>query len=97
MSLSKLAEFGTRHVAKGIGRLATEVIESGSGSYVTMTSGRKMLDFTCGIGVANLGHCHPAVTKAAQAQAGKMVHAQVCDIPSSPLPPLRRGVDPREH
>lgn len=87
MSLSKLAEFGTRHVAKGIGRLATEVIESGSGSYVTMTSGRKMLDFTCGIGVANLGHCHPAVTKAAQAQAGKMVHAQVCDIPSSPLPP----------
>jgi 4-aminobutyrate aminotransferase len=43
---------------------------------VTMTSGRKMLDFTCGIGVANLGHCHPAVTKAAQAQAGRMVHAQ---------------------
>ncbi|KIW51965.1 4-aminobutyrate transaminase [Exophiala xenobiotica] len=77
MSLSKLAEFGTRHVAKGIGRLATEVIESGSGSYVTMMSGRKMLDFTCGIGVANLGHCHPAVTKAAQAQVGKMVHAQV--------------------
>ncbi|KEF62262.1 4-aminobutyrate aminotransferase [Exophiala aquamarina CBS 119918] len=77
MSLSKLAEFGTRHVAKGIGRLATEVIESGSGSYVTMAGGRKMLDFTCGIGVANLGHCHPAVTKAAQTQAGKMVHAQV--------------------
>lgn len=77
MSMSKLAEFGTRHVAKGIGRLATEVIESGSGSYVTMVSGRKMLDFTSGIGVANLGHCHPAVTKAAQMQAGKMVHAQV--------------------
>ncbi|KAK5057535.1 hypothetical protein LTR84_011535 [Exophiala bonariae] len=77
MSISKLAEFGTRHVAKGIGRLATEVIESGSGSYVTMVSGRKMLDFTSGIGVANLGHCHPAVTKAAQTQAGKMVHAQV--------------------
>ncbi|KIW88401.1 4-aminobutyrate transaminase [Cladophialophora bantiana CBS 173.52] len=77
MSVSKLAEFGIRHVAKGIGRLSTEVIESGSGSYVTMTSGKKMLDFTCGIGVANLGHCHPAVTKAAQAQAGKIVHAQV--------------------
>ncbi|KAI1611843.1 4-aminobutyrate aminotransferase [Exophiala viscosa] len=77
MSVSKLTEFGTRHVARGIGRLATEVIESGSGSYVTMASGRKMLDFTCGIGVANLGHCHPAVTKAAQTQVGKMVHAQV--------------------
>jgi 4-aminobutyrate aminotransferase len=77
MSLSKLAQFGTKHIAKGIGRLATEVIESGSGSYVTMVGGRKMLDFTSGIGVTNLGHCHPAVTKAAQAQAGKLVHGQI--------------------
>lgn len=36
-----------------------------------------MLDFTCGIGVTNLGHCHPAVTQAAQAQVGKLVHGQV--------------------
>ncbi|KAH0827206.1 4-aminobutyrate transaminase [Fonsecaea monophora] len=77
MSAPKLAEFGIRHVAKGIGRLSTEVIESGSGSYVTMASGKRMLDFTCGIGVANLGHCHPAVTQAVQAQAAKIVHAQV--------------------
>lgn len=77
MSASALAQFGTKHVAKGIGRLATEVIESGSGSYITMVGGRKMLDFTCGIGVANLGHCHPAVTKAAQSQLGKLVHGQI--------------------
>lgn len=77
MSLSKLAQFGVQHVAKGIGRLTPQVIESGSGSYVTMEGGRKMLDFTCGIGVTNLGHCHPAVTKAAQAQIGKLVHGQI--------------------
>ncbi|KAL2059756.1 hypothetical protein VTL71DRAFT_10140 [Oculimacula yallundae] len=77
MSLSKLAQFGTRHIAKGIGRLSTEVLESGSGSYVTTTSGRRMLDFTSGIGVTNLGHCHPGVTAAAQAQVGKLVHGQV--------------------
>jgi len=77
MSVQKLAQFGSRHVAKGIGRLSAEVIESGSGSYVTMMGGRKYLDFTCGIGVANLGHCHPAVTKAAQEQVGKLVHGQV--------------------
>ncbi|MCJ1453920.1 hypothetical protein MMC28_004269 [Mycoblastus sanguinarius] len=77
MSASALAQFGTKHIAKGIGRLSTEVIESGSGSYVTMVGGRKMLDFTCGIGVANLGHCHPAVTKAAQSQTGKLVHGQI--------------------
>lgn len=77
MSVSKLAEFGIKHVAKGIGRLSTEILESGAGSYVTTTEGRKMLDFTSGIGVTNLGHCHPAVTKAAQAQVGKLVHGQV--------------------
>lgn len=77
MSLSKLSQFGTKHIAKGIGRLSTEVLESGSGSYVTTVEGRKMLDFTSGIGVTNLGHCHPAVTKAAQEQAGKLVHGQI--------------------
>jgi len=77
MSASALAQFGTKHVARGIGRLASDVIESGSGSYVTMVGGRKYLDFTCGIGVANLGHCHPAVTKAAQLQTGKLVHGQI--------------------
>lgn len=77
MSVSKLAEFGVKHVARGIGRLSNQVLESGAGSYVTTTEGRKMLDFTCGIGVTNLGHCHPAVTKAAQEQVGKLVHGQV--------------------
>lgn len=42
-----------------------------------MIGGRKYLDFTCSIGVANLGHCHPKVTKAAQEQAGKLVHRQI--------------------
>ena len=43
MSAAALAQFGTKHVAKGIGRLATEVIESGFGSYVTMVGGRRMV------------------------------------------------------
>lgn len=77
MSAAKLTQFGIKHVAKGVGRLSTEVLESGSGSYVTTVSGRKMLDFTSGIGVTNLGHSHPTVTKAAQIQVGKLVHGQV--------------------
>lgn len=77
MSLSKLSQFGTKRVARGIGRLSQEVLESGSGSYLTTTEGRKLLDFTSGIGVTNLGHCHPSVTKAAQEQVGKLVHGQV--------------------
>lgn len=73
----QLAAFGTKHVARGVGRLSTEVIESGSGSHVSMVGGKRYLDFTSGIGVANLGHCHPAVTQAAQAQVGKLVHGQI--------------------
>ncbi|KAF2430471.1 4-aminobutyrate aminotransferase [Tothia fuscella] len=77
MSLSKLSQFGTKHVAKGIARLTPEVFAEGSGSYVTTVEGKKLLDFTSGIGVVNLGHCHPSVTKAAQYQVGKLVHGQV--------------------
>lgn len=51
----------------------------GEGSYVVYDDGRKMLDFTCGIGVTNLGHAHPEVSKAAADQCMKLVHSQ-CSI-----------------
>nr|POE79418.1 5-aminovalerate aminotransferase davt [Quercus suber] len=87
MSVNKLAQFGTTHVAKGIGRLMPEVIESGSGSYVSM-----FLDFTCGIAVTNLGHCHPTVTKAAQEQVGRLVHGQVNIAFQKPYLDLIKGM-----
>lgn len=90
----KLVQFGTKHVAKGIGRLTPEVIESGAGSYVKMVGGRKYLDFTCGIGVTNLGHCHPAVTKAAQDQVGTLVHGQVNIAFQKPYLELVEGLMP---
>ena len=46
----------------------------GAGSYVWDSEDRKYLDFSTGISVCNLGHCHPAVTKAICEQAGKLVH-----------------------
>ncbi|KAL1673513.1 pyridoxal phosphate-dependent transferase [Schizophyllum commune] len=71
-----LHDFGTKHVNKGVGRLVPGIMEKGEGSYVTYEDGRKMLDFTCGIGVTNLGHCHPKVSQAAAEQCLKIVHAQ---------------------
>lgn len=51
-------EFGKQYVTKGINRLlADNLIVKGEGSYVDLEDGRKMLDFTCGIGVTNLGKC----------------------------------------
>ncbi len=36
--------------------------------------GKEYIDFLAGIAVCNLGHCHPAVTRAIEKQASKLVH-----------------------
>ena len=54
-SSSELVAFGQNHVTRGVSRLTEAVIEKGEGTYVTLLGGRKVLDFTCGIGVTNLG------------------------------------------
>ncbi len=50
------------------------LLVKGKGSYVWDSQNRKFLDFGTGISVCNLGHCHPAVTRAIKEQAGKLVH-----------------------
>lgn len=48
--------------------------EKGEGCWLWDTEGRKYLDAVSGIAVCNLGHAHPAVTRALCEQAGKLVH-----------------------
>lgn len=50
-----LHEFGVRHVTKGLGRITEGIMVKGEGSYVVYDDGRRILDFTCGIGVTGLG------------------------------------------
>lgn len=71
------AQFGEQHIAKGIGRLTKHVFEDAKGTYITTDQGLKLLDMTSGIGVVNLGHCHPKVSEAAAKQCMKITHAQV--------------------
>ncbi len=52
------------------------VVKSARGSIVTTECGRNFLDFSCGIGVTNLGHSHPIVTAHVQQAVGELVHAQ---------------------
>ena len=49
------------------------VIERGEGVRVWDTEGKEYLDFTAGLAVNNLGHCHPAVTEAIQQQAATLM------------------------
>ncbi len=46
----------------------------GKGAYLYDANRHEYLDFSSGISVCNLGHCHPAVTKAITTQAKKLVH-----------------------
>jgi hypothetical protein len=54
-SADSLVAFGQQHVTRGLGRLTEAVMAKGEGSYVSFEDGRSMLDFSCGIGVTNLG------------------------------------------
>jgi acetylornithine/N-succinyldiaminopimelate aminotransferase len=49
-------------------------VERGEGCYLYATDGRKFLDFTSGIAVTSLGHCHPHLIEAVTEQAKKLWH-----------------------
>jgi acetylornithine/N-succinyldiaminopimelate aminotransferase len=48
--------------------------ERGEGSWLIATDGERYLDFTCGVAVNALGHCHPHLVKALQEQAARLWH-----------------------
>jgi len=50
-------------------------VERGEGCYLWSTDGRKFLDFTSGIAVTSLGHCHPQVIAALTKQANTLWHS----------------------
>jgi 4-aminobutyrate aminotransferase len=47
---------------------------SAQGVWVTDLDGNRFLDFTSGVAVLNVGHCHPAVVRAIREQAGTLTH-----------------------
>jgi len=49
----------------------------GEGIYLYDNAGERYIDFTCGIGVTNTGHCHPRVVEAIQKQAGQLIFGQI--------------------
>ncbi|HUH47152.1 MAG TPA: aminotransferase class III-fold pyridoxal phosphate-dependent enzyme, partial [Arenibacter sp.] len=56
--------------------LAMEVSHA-KGSYIYDTKGRAHLDFVAGVSACSLGHCHPRVVNAIQAQANTYMHVMV--------------------
>ncbi len=73
------------HMSPVWGRLFDFVADHAEGSYIFTVDGRKLLDFTCGIGVTNTGHCHPKVVEAIRRQAGLFLHAQANIVIHKPM------------
>ena len=73
------------HIAPVWTRYTPIIAKSAQGSYVYDLEGNAFLDFTCGIGVTNTGHCHPRVVAALQEQAGLLLHGQVNIVMHLPM------------
>ncbi|MDH3519066.1 MAG: acetyl ornithine aminotransferase family protein [Myxococcales bacterium] len=56
------------------------VTERASGMVVEDLDGNRYLDFAAGISTVSTGHCHPAVVKAVQEQAERMLHICYTDF-----------------
>ncbi|KAG5641056.1 hypothetical protein DXG03_006281 [Asterophora parasitica] len=54
-SSEKLLKLGHKHVTNGLGRLTEGIMAKGNGSYVEYEDGKRLLDFSTGIGVTSLG------------------------------------------
>jgi acetylornithine aminotransferase/acetylornithine/N-succinyldiaminopimelate aminotransferase len=67
------AELYDAYVMKSYARAALTLVR-GQGVHVWDDTGREYLDFTSGIGVSALGHCHPVWVEAVRQQAGELIH-----------------------
>lgn len=67
------AELYDAHVMKNYNRAAL-TLTRGLGTLVWDDQGRSYLDFTSGIAVSALGHCHPHWVAAIRRQAGELIH-----------------------
>jgi 4-aminobutyrate aminotransferase / (S)-3-amino-2-methylpropionate transaminase / 5-aminovalerate transaminase len=61
-------------VARGVLTAHPIVVTHGKGEFIWGDDGRKYIDFVGGIGVMNVGHCHPRVVAAVQTQAERLTH-----------------------
>jgi acetylornithine aminotransferase/acetylornithine/N-succinyldiaminopimelate aminotransferase len=67
------AELYDAHVLKNYARAPLTLVR-GRGAHVWDDAGNAYLDFTSGIAVSALGHCHPHWVAAVQRQAAELIH-----------------------
>ena len=73
MDTKQLMEWSAKYHTPNYGRTPL-VLVRGEGSRVWDSDGKEYLDFTSGIAVTSLGHCHPVVTGAIREAAATLLH-----------------------
>ena len=75
--MSELGEIFRRNLAQTSDAPIGLEIQRAEGSWLIASDGRRYLDFIAGIGVSALGHGHPEVLDAIEAQARRHLHVMV--------------------
>lgn len=73
-SAKELLSARDANVPRGVLTAHPIVIDKAEGAYLWDTDGRRYLDFVGGIGVLNVGHNHPRVVAAVEAQLKRVTH-----------------------
>ena len=71
---AELQKLRDKYVPKGPVNTSRYLAESASGAVIRDVDGRELIDFAGGIGVVNVGHCHPKVVAAIKDQAEHYLH-----------------------
>ncbi len=71
---AELMEKSAQFISPTNARAFDIVAAKAQGTYLWDVNGTKYLDFTTGIAVNNIGHCHPKVVEATKNQIDKLIH-----------------------
>lgn len=84
MTNQELNELKNRFVANGAATPNTAFAERAENAELWDADGQRWIDFAGGIGVLNLGHRHPKVVAAVEAQLKKVMHTSAAVISYAP-------------
>jgi 4-aminobutyrate aminotransferase/(S)-3-amino-2-methylpropionate transaminase len=74
MTNAELSALRATAIPRGVPATAPVYIAKAKNAIVTDVEGREYIDFAAGIGVMNIGHCHPKVVEAIKEQADLYSH-----------------------
>ncbi|MBC2656090.1 aspartate aminotransferase family protein [Pseudomonas sp. MSSRFD41] len=73
-----------QNISRSIATVHPIQLSHGRNAEVWDTRGKRYIDFVGGIGVLNLGHCHPRIVAAIQTQASRLTHYAFNAAPHTP-------------